>query len=206
MFIEENVNELSLLRRGFVYGVGINDAWYKTVNNNEVCPYYAKWKEMLARSYSEVLKTRNPSYRNCSACDEWHVFSSFRKWMEKQDWQGKELDKDVVNPGNKLYSPENCAFVDHYTNSLLNIKRTDNGELPPGVTKVSKGPGYIARIRLGSTRKYLGYFRTINEASNTYILAKIRSILKCSNNQSDIRAARGLIKHAQILSLGITAE
>jgi hypothetical protein len=31
--------------------------------------------------------------------------------MEIQDWEGKEIDKDILFPDKKLYSPETCAFV-----------------------------------------------------------------------------------------------
>ena len=53
-FIEIKANAISIGQRKLVYGVGVNDAWYKTYiqvdGKQVVCPYYRKWKDMLKRS------------------------------------------------------------------------------------------------------------------------------------------------------------
>lgn len=206
MFIEIKADLNSLSLRSPVYGVGINDAWYMTCANEAKCPFYLKWIDMLERGYSKRLKEKYPTYKGVYVCDDWLVFSKFRSWMESKYWQGKELDKDIINPGNKVYSPSNCAFVDHFTNSILNVHKSSCGEFPPGVTKVSKGPGYIARVRNGKERKYLGYFRTVNEASNAYIVAKSKFIISCSKSQSDERVRLGLVAHSDILLTGRVSE
>lgn len=64
---------------------------------------------MLQRCFSEGLHKKHPSYLGCKICNEWLVFSNFKAWMETQDWEGKELDKDIY--GQELYSPDTCLMV-----------------------------------------------------------------------------------------------
>ena len=116
-----------------ICGVGVNDLCYRVHVQEEVtknggkrirktvflCKYYAVWKSMLERCYSKKFLESNPSYIGTSVCSEWLSASEFKKWMEQQDWSGKCLDKDIVVPGNKLYSPETCAFVLPTTNLFV---------------------------------------------------------------------------------------
>ena len=107
-----------------VCGVGINDADYavqklETVGYADgkrkqrlvwVCPYYQTWIDMLKRCYSDKLQERQPTYKGCSVSEEWLTFSAFKVWMEKQDFERKQLDKDLLFEGNKVYSAETCVF------------------------------------------------------------------------------------------------
>ena len=104
-----------MAQRKLVCGVGTNDVDYQvTVRILGVkyrCPYYKRWTRMLERCYSEKGITDHPSYINCIVSDRWLVFSNFRAWMKTQDWENKELDKDILIPGNKKYSEDTCKFV-----------------------------------------------------------------------------------------------
>ena len=116
-----------------IYGVGVNDLPYRTQVKEELpknggkrirktvflCKYYVAWKNMLQRCYGKKYLERKPSYTGTSVCREWLYATEFKKWMEQQDWQGKCLDKDIIVPGSKLYSPETCAFVLQATNSFV---------------------------------------------------------------------------------------
>ena len=103
--------------------VGINDATYivkTTINGKRVtCPYYSKWSEMIRRCYSTEYQGRKPTYSDCCVHAGWWLFSSFKRWMEKQDWQGKHLDKDLIKAGNKMYSPLTCVFVSNKVNTAI---------------------------------------------------------------------------------------
>ncbi|MCK5666846.1 MAG: hypothetical protein KAI17_25335, partial [Thiotrichaceae bacterium] len=99
IFIEKQIDRKTRLRKAHkkIFGIGINDADYYVylMNNNKiigVCPYYEKWKSMLKRCYSNTWKASHPTYQNCSACDDWLLFSNFKYWMKRQDWENKELD------------------------------------------------------------------------------------------------------------------
>ena len=110
-----------------VYGVGINDADYRvqekiTVVDEDgkkkqklvwICPFYEKWKPMLRRCYSAKYQEVRPTYIGCSVSEDWLRFSTFKAWMAAQDWEGMEIDKDILFPNNKIYSPETCVFINH---------------------------------------------------------------------------------------------
>src|SRR5947207_2252239 len=103
----------------------INDADYVTQRNRRdggrgskqylvwMCPYYKKWIAIKERSASGNFLKRAPTYANVSCCEDWLVFSNFKRWMERQPWDnGKtNLDKDLRIPGNKIYSPDACRFI-----------------------------------------------------------------------------------------------
>lgn len=94
-----------------VYGVGINDADYQVSKGSWICPFYKHWKNMLARCYSPAFQRNQPLYVGCTVDPRWHRFSHFKSWMETQDWEGKQLDKDRKVLGNKVYGPDTCLWL-----------------------------------------------------------------------------------------------
>lgn len=126
-----------IVMKVLLYGVGINDSSYATRKSVDgvikTCPFYVKWKSMLARCYSSKHQAKYPTYANCTVCDEWLTFSNFKKWMQTQDWKGKHLDKDLLKQGNKVYSPDFCLFVDANINTFINDQPLHRGDLPLGV-------------------------------------------------------------------------
>ena len=123
------------------------------------CPYYVKWDRMTTRCFDLTFKEKYPSYREVSCCDEWRYFSNFKSWMEQQDWEGKELDKDFLCVGkDKIYSPETCVFMPHTLNIFLTLGKNNTGNLPIGVY-LHKNGRYVAQIKTEQgTTKYLGTF------------------------------------------------
>lgn len=153
-----------------IFGIGIDDSDYVVRKVRRVrtpsgrsktevlwmCPFYSKWLGVLHRAGCASYKARDPWYEGVTVCEEWKLFSNFKAWMQTQDWEGKELDKDIILEGNKEYSPANCAFVYHSTNTFLSHKA--NQKHPQGVTWDRRYKNFIARcsdesgkrIRLGS--------------------------------------------------------
>lgn len=133
-FIEIPARKNSLVQRKPIYGVGINDSPYivtPVIDGKKLwCPYYQAWVNMMARCYSDKHKKKYPTYIGCSVIKEWRLFSNFRRWMVTQDWQGKQLDKDILVVGNKVYSPDNCMFVTMETNNLVLDGSTIRGKYP----------------------------------------------------------------------------
>lgn len=204
-FIKIPANRYALSRRSPIFGFGINDADYMTTpkigGKIVYCPFYRKWLGMLHRTCSDELKEKYPTYKGCYVVDEWLTFSTFREWMRQQDWENKELDKDIIIPGNKEYGPSTCVFVSHEVNSLLNDHGSARGDFPQGVKP--NGNGFQARLSLSGRRKALGTFDTPEEASNIYILAKSTEIIRVANLQEDIRVRNGLFRHEKLLREGL---
>ena len=193
-----------------VYGVGVNDLGYRVHVQEWVtkdggkkvrktvflCPYYDAWKEMLRRCYSEKSLERNPSYTGASVCNEWLYASEFKKWMEQQDWQGKSLDKDIIAPGNKLYSPQTCAFVLKATNNFVIARDARRGDYPIGVSLFKRTGKYQVHCGNPFTRnpEYLGCFSTPEEAHEAWRKRKHELAQLVAATESDPRVVEALKK------------
>lgn len=191
-----------------IFGVGINDAGYVVKRQIEVgvkggkrkrktvwvCPYYQRWRNMLQRCYSKEFHSRNPTYSDCSVVEDWIYFSKFRIWMETQDWEGKVLDKDILLPGNKVYGPDTCVFVDVRTNSFLGDSAGKRGDWPIGVCLDKDKKKFLSSCHswLSASHEFLGYFDCPNEAHLAW--KKRKHWLSCAlaDEQSDLRVAEAL--------------
>ena len=187
-----------------VFGYGINNADYEVqprVNGKQImCPYYRTWVHMLERCYSPKYHLTRPTYKDCEVCEDWCYFMEFRKWMIQQKWKGMALDKDIIQPGNKIYSPENCAFVTRRTNTLLTDHRSARGEHPQGVTWCKNTNKFLAQCSNGGgSLKHIGYFDTVAQASYAYKKFKYSVIMDVADQQIDDRIANGLRKHAKLI-------
>ena len=181
-------NNLSLACRKLAYGVGINDASY--ITNQEIegkrvkCPFYDRWINMLVRCYSPKYQEKQPTYKGCSVSDEWLFFSNFKAWMESQDWAGKQLDKDLLFSGNKIYSSDRCIFVTQEINTLFCDNAASRGDCPIGVNWHKNENIFRANISVYGRKQHLGCFKTIDEASEAYREAKIDYVAEVALKQT----------------------
>jgi len=190
----------------FVYGVGVNDAGYTTskmINfKNIVCVFYNTWTNMLERCYSPRLQAKYPTYIGCTVAEEWHLFSNFKSWMVSQDWEGKQLDKDILVPGNKLYSPETCVFVSKKVNTLFNgSHKSPQNNLPKGVRFHKIAKKYQAGISINGKQKHLGLFDMPEQAEAAYKKARVEYITRIAITQPDKRVREALLLRAQKMSV-----
>ena len=204
-FVEIPASINSLSKRKLLCGVGINDAKYivnPIVDGVKLtCPYYQDWSHMITRCHSRKYKEKNPTYCNCSIVDKWLLFSNFKEWMEAQDWQGKELDKDLLVTGNKEYGPDSCLFVSHAINTLLTDRAAVRGVYPQGVDFRKDSGKYRSRCNVDGGSKTLGLFGTIQEAQVTYLKfkANIVSRVALGAEASENPALQSaLLRHAKL--------
>lgn len=188
-----------------IFGVGINDAdynvyKYETVNGKTlrvwICPFYQKWKDMLQRCYSEKFQKYRPTYVGCYTTPEWHYFMTFRSWMEKQDWEGKQLDKDLLFRGNKVYGPDTCVFVESRVNLFLGECTASRGEWPIGVTFHKVTGKYQSQCLDFTTgkKKHLGLFDNPEKAYEVWLSFKLEQAYILAAEQTDPRIAKALIE------------
>lgn len=165
--------------RRLICGVGINDAdyvtqvmetiGYKKQRLSWICPFYAKWKGMITRCYSDKYKEKRPSYEGARVCDDWIYFSKFKAWMETQNWESAVLDKDLLLEGNKLYSPETCVFISAALNSFLTTRDAERGEFPLGVNFCKQNGKYRAECGGGKNgKRHVGYFDNPEDAHQAW--------------------------------------
>lgn len=168
-------------RTKVVYGVGINDSLGKTSK----CKVYKTWYSLMARCFSEKVRVRLPTYKDCTVASEWLKFSSFKSWMDSCDHSGKELDKDLLFAGNKHYSPETCVFISHALNTFLTKADAIRGDHPLGVMYRKDNDNYRARISDGGRMVSLGSFETAEEAHEAYSAAKYELAVKFAEAETD---------------------
>lgn len=192
-----------------VFGVGINDASYATekretisrVNGKRkqkttwICPFYLTWKSMLQRCYSITYQDRKPTYKGCSVSEEWLTFSNFKSWMEKQQWEGNQLDKDLLFEGNKIYSSATCLFVTQMANLFTTDSRASRGEWVIGVSWDKGRSKFKSRCSNPFTKKneHLGMFSCEQEAHQAWINRKLELAHELAAIQTDPRVAKALI-------------
>ena len=176
-------------------GVGINDL-PKSFRMKE----YKLWADMIKRSYDKKLHQRHPTYLNCEASSEFMVLSKFRDWCQSQigfNKPGFELDKDLLEKGNKEYHPDKCVFIPKEINLALITRKKMRGNLPVGVSLTQSG-SFMAMMNLGSTKKYLGSFPTPEQSFQAYKHAKenhIKLLAEKYRDQIDPRAYEALLNY-----------
>lgn len=192
-----------------VHGVGVNDADYvvhkretvRYANGRQsrrtvwVCPFYQTWRSMLSRCYYAKYQERQPTYSGCKVSEEWLTFSNFKAWMEKQDWENKQLDKDLLFEGNKIYSAATCVFITQMVNSFTNDCGAVRGRWLTGVDWHKGANKFRAQCRNPLTRKReeLGYFTCEQKAHNAWLKRKLELAHRLAAIQTDSRVAKALI-------------
>ena len=153
---------------------------YKVSVQGKTLYEYREWKNMLVRTMYEDYKIKYQSYETATCCEKWLNYENFYEWIHSRenfsnlcDNQIKWcLDKDILNKGNKHYSPENCELVPSKVNSLFIKANAKRGDLPIGVSlkKGTKTPRYVATCRdpYLLKQKHLGYYSTPEEAFKAY--------------------------------------
>lgn len=190
------------MTRKILFGIGINDAdynVYKTamINGKHTiiwcCTYYRRWSDMIRRCYNPKTIKIRPNYKDCFVCDEWLYFSNFKLWMEQQDWEGKDLDKDLLYPGNKIYSPETCVFVDRKINAFVTDRSNSRTEGLIGASFEKETGRFKASCQDEGRTINLGRYSTSEEAHKAWLAFKLEKAYKLAAEQTDPRVAEALI-------------
>lgn len=172
-----------------VYGVGfIGVGKHKVAINKVVTPVYKAWAGMLERCYSKNMKHRNSTYYHISTvCKEWHNFQIFGDWYEINKYTINErlhVEKDILIPGNKIYSSDTCLLVPQAINALF-INKTNKRDLPNGVFKYGDGK-YLAKY----THIELGIYDSVEDAYAAYTKEKKRNIIEVASKYKEVIPAK----------------
>lgn len=159
--------------------VGINDADYNVrcrLRGKEwTCPYYTRWANMMKRGHSLSFKASRPTYKDVVVCKEWHSFMVFKSWMETQDWEGNQLDKDILTDENE-YNPNTCVFIPQYMNTLFTDRRLHRGDYPLGVTWNKSSECYRMSCSDGAGKvTHINHFSDPHVAHISWIKHKIQA-------------------------------
>jgi hypothetical protein len=124
-FIRGNPYSCGCVKRGkekiYKYGGSLNKRLHQV------------WADMIGRT----TNINHASYlhygaKGCIVCNEWKEYDCFAEWALNNGYDNnKQIDKDILGNG-KLYSPENCCFVDrveNMNNRSTTVKYNYNGRL-----------------------------------------------------------------------------
>lgn len=158
-----------------VYSIGIIGTKYPVSIDCKKIKEYNVWQSMLQRSHSTSYKEKRTAYKNVSCCEEWLNYENFYEWLHSQPnfdkwYEGKRwaVDKDILNKGNKVYSPENCCLIPQNVNCLFLKREAERGEYPIGVRYTNDGFLAVCRNPFLDKSIELGYYSTPERAFQAY--------------------------------------
>lgn len=178
------------------YGIGyLSEGKYKASKNRKNTKCYDTWIHMLERCYNEKHHEKTPSYKDCEVAEEWLSFQNFAKWYDDNyyevEGQKMELDKDILNKGNKIYSPDTCIYVPERINTLFVKRYNDRGKYPIGVHYSKQAGKFQAQCSVydydknKKKIKHLGYYDTPQQAFEIYKQFKEQHIKKVADYYKD---------------------
>lgn len=186
--------------RKLIYGVGINDVMIPYFTKSKV---WKTWTGIIRRTDNRdpIWLSSKPSYIECTLDPRWFKLSAFKEWIEQwDDFENKEIDKDLLIPGNKIYGPDTCLMVRPVVNAWFKVTKHGGGELPRGVSwnsawKIGRSPNpYRTQISpIGGKRTGLGVYATIEEASAVFEKARKEQIKVLIETETDPRVKTALI-------------
>ena len=119
-------------------------------------------------------------------CEEWHNFQNFARWVEENiyfiDRDKINLDKDILQKGNKIYSPDTCIFVPQKINTLFCKANKIRGKYPVGVSYSKINEKFQSKISKRNKTIHLGFFNTSEEAFYAYKKEKERYIKEVADD------------------------
>ena len=167
-----------------VFGIGyVGDGKYQTRINGVNTIYYNTWHDMIRRCYNEGTKDKFPAYYGiCKVCNQWLNMQIFSEWFEENKYECGErlhIDKDILYPGNKIYSPDTCILVPQRINMLFMNKPNKRG-LPNGIRKAYGK--YLAKYN----NEELGAYTTLEDAYNVYAAKKEENIKQIADEYKEL--------------------
>lgn len=171
-------------------GIGFNSGGkYKATENNKSIRMYNCWCRMIQRCYSknESIRKAHPTYIDCKVVDAWFDYQNFAEWYFNHDFSGLgyDLDKDILIPNSKLYSPETCCFVPQELNKLLTNSKAARKVHPQGVSFNKPMGKYFASMKVHGKKQHLGYFDCPQEAYQAYKTAKEANVKRMALEWQD---------------------
>lgn len=187
-------SEHSYRLRKMVYGVGINDSDFMSERGMSKPKSYQDWTSMLARGHSPAVKARMPWYSDVEVCKEWHLFSAFYEWWKGNSVDGWDLDKDLLIPGNRIYSPGGCIYIPRWLN-VFTAGCKSRRSLPVGCSWHKASQKYRASISISDKAYNLGLFTDPRDAHKAWKDRKIELVngFRDEIDRIDPRIYRGVM-------------
>lgn len=167
-----------------VCGVGFIGVGPHTKGRSKIA--LTKWHSMMTRCYSSEYHKDKPTYKDKSVDEQWHNFQEFAEWCSwqvgfSQNWQ---LDKDIVQKGNKVYCPDYCVFLPNEINCTVNLQTANRGNCLVGVTQIPSGK-YRAQWQEDGRQQYSKVFTDEVDCFEFYKYNKERVVKTLADKWKD---------------------
>lgn len=143
--------------------------------NNQNCKKeYEYWRGMIRRCYDPYYVNKHLTYKDCFVEEYFHCFQNFVEWIKSEYPninEDIELDKDILEKGNKIYDREHIILIPKRINSLFVKCNLNRGRLPIGVCYHEATDKYMVQCSTLDNKKkskHLGCYNTIEEAFLAY--------------------------------------
>ena len=168
---------------------------YSTLYNKNSRIAFEMWSGLHERSGN--FDGRHPAYADVSVDENWYNFQNFHKWFDENYYEIEgevmSLDKDILYPGNRVYSPDKCIIIPLKINDVFitGNQTEDSKKLPVGISKRINPKSVTYRATVMSVNDenirqiFQKVFKTIDEAMIYYIEHKIKMINFIANKYKD---------------------
>ena len=177
----------------------LDEGWYRAEIDGKPSNLYRKWYSMLSRvSYDARIK---PHYAGIEADPRFLHFQEFAEWADRQigssnpDWH---LDKDILQPGNRVYGPDTCLFLPPQLNCLLTTAKAARGKYPVGVGMRRTENNFMIRCSIDGEQVRLFGFSSPETAFAAYKVIKelnVKRLAEKFRHQIDPRAYERLLAY-----------
>lgn len=151
------------------------------VGSKTPVPAYQHWVKMKERC-SEKYQSKYPTYIGVTYTEEWSDYDIFYEYITTIKGYGCRtengvlfnLDKDIIEKGNKIYCPGKVCLIPSELNTLLTLSKNSRGMLPLGISLNSEK--YMVTLSYDGKNKNLGRYDSLEEAVGVYKLNKEKII------------------------------
>lgn len=146
-------------------GRTINMVRFEKLNKDKQNSRYFNMKGRCGKEYQD----RNPRYYGTYMCKEWlGDKDAFYKWLDENyyevDGEQMDIDKDILQYGNRQYHPDLCLIVPHIVNTFY-----ENIEVgKTSITYSKKTKKYNVKVSDGKKNIGANNIDTYNEALDAF--------------------------------------
>lgn len=145
-----------------------------------------RWNGISKRCNGKETIWKGANYKFCQ--NGFADFDEFVEWsmgqfgyrMKNLNGSFFHLDKDILSPGNTVYSPDKCCFVSSRINNLIFTSYKKSNNLPIGVCKQVNCRTYTARANRDGKLVQLGGFYDPMEAHHAWQRFRAAEIVRVS--------------------------
>lgn len=208
-----------LFNKGY-FGVGLYKARIVSSSvNSKSTDEYRAWVNMLSRCYDPnyiTTKAGHGCYSGVKVIDEWLNFQVFAEWycvkLAESQLKSPEtkfvLDKDLLSPDVKIYSPETCCLIPEQLNIALVNRLSLNKTRKLSVMRKCKNGTYSVTISLNKKLTTFSGYKTEKECFDLYLSNKEKELnnsIEKYKSSLDEKVYLALVEYSSKNSIRISA-